>query len=73
MTTPLDLTIAEQHAYTALYRETARLAADNIRLATAVKRLLGAVDFTAPPRADVRVCNLWGAAEALQQLRELVQ
>jgi len=38
-----------------------------------VKRLLAAVDFTAPPRADVRVCNLWGAATALQELQELVR
>lgn len=60
-------------AYTALYRETAKLAADNIRLTTVVKHLLAAVDFTAPPRADVRVCNLWGAATALQELQELMK
>ncbi len=38
-----------------------------------VTKLLDCVDFLPPPHADVRVVNLWGAAAALEELRQVVE
>ena len=38
-----------------------------------IVKLLDCVDFSPPPYADVRVVNLWGAAQALEELQRIVE